>query len=320
VVESAAGHQEVGTDSGGEAALGSAGRRPGADSWHRFDDRTALVTGAASGIGFGIAEAIVERGGRVVLADIEAGRLGDAARDLRSRHRGAECDTVVVDVSDRESVAAAADRVMQRWGSVDVLVNNAGVAYNSTPTLDAPDEAIDWMFAVNVHGVLNCTRAFVPKMIEAGRGGRVLNTSSIGGFQVRPSGLMFQALYAATKYAIVAISEGLAIELEPHGIAVSVLAPAGTATAIGTSDRNRPDRFGGPTTGSQNAEIDRLLQQARPPILVGRLAARALLDGSPYVFAIGAPDVELVEARHRRIEASMRQWVALAEEVVDDPS
>jgi NAD(P)-dependent dehydrogenase (short-subunit alcohol dehydrogenase family) len=284
------------------------------DIWEDFEGKTALVTGGASGIGLGIAEAVLEQGGRVVLADIEQARLNEARNVLGERFPGSECDTVLVDVSDRESVARAAEDVRRRFDAVDVLVNNAGVAHNSTSTMDASDQAIDWMFSVNVQGVLNCARAFVPHMIASDRGGRILNTSSIGGFQVRPSPIWFQTLYAATKFAVVALSEGLDIELRPQGIPVSVLGPGGIATDIGTSDRNRPERFGGPTTGSQGPEVARLLAHGLPPITVGRLAVRGMLEGAPYIFVTSRGDIDLVASRHRKIEAAMERWASLLDD------
>src|SRR3546814_6394835 len=102
---------------------------------------------------------------------------------------------------------------------------NAGVVYNSKPLHEIPDEAIDWCINVNIYGVLNGIKAFVPIVVEAGNGGHVVNTGSIGGFQVRKSELWHQGLYAATKYAVTALSEGLRFDLEHLGIGVSVLAP-----------------------------------------------------------------------------------------------
>lgn len=288
--------------------------------WNGLAGRTALVTGGASGIGFGIAEAVVEAGGRVLLADIEQDRLNSAIRRLQERFPHADCEAVVMDVSDRESVAAAADQMDRGWDMIDVLVNNAGVAFNATPTIEAPEQSIDWLFAVNVQGVLNCIQAFVPHLVRAGRGGRVLNTSSLAGFQVRPGRIPYQTLYAATKYAIVAISEGLDIELRPHGIAVSVLAPANVATDIATADRNRPDRFGGPTTGSQTSAVARVVEQGMPPIKVGRLAVRGVMEGAPYIFAVHAADLDFVKSRHRGIETAIQRWSNILEETADGNS
>src|SRR3546814_9054363 len=90
---------------------------------------------------------------------------------------------------------------------LDIVVNNAGVVYNSKPLHEIPDEAIDWCINVNIYGVLNGIKAFVPIVVEAGNGGHVVNTGSIGGFQVRKSELWHQGLYAATKYAVTALSE-----------------------------------------------------------------------------------------------------------------
>lgn len=265
-----------------------------------FDGKVALVTGAASGIGLGIARALAKRGVRLAMADIELRALEEAVAQLRAE--GAQAQPIVLDVSDRAATYAAAEDLWARWGRLDILVNNAGVAYNARPLHEAPDEAIDWSMGVNVFGVLNGIKAFVPLVIRTGEGGHVVNTSSIGGFQVNKSEHWHQGLYAATKFAVTALSEGLRIDLADHGIGVSVLAPAAVATRMGTSDRNRPERFGGPATGSQREEVSVMLRQTGLPTeLVGERVMRGILDNEAYIFT--HPDVQpWLAARHARIE------------------
>ena len=267
-----------------------------------FEGRIAVVTGAASGIGLAIATSLAARGVLVALMDIEHDALHEAAATLSGA--GATVLPLVVDVSNREKMYEAAATVRDRFGGLDILANNAGVVHNSAPLYEVPDEAIDWSIDVNVYGVLSGIKAFLPLIIETGRGGHVVNTGSIGGFQVRRSEHWHQALYAATKYAVTALSEGLRMDLEDLGIGVSVLAPSAVATNIGTSDRNRPGRFGGPAEGSLNPVVDHMLRQTGvAPEVVGERVIQGIIDNEAYIFT--HLDVrEWLEERHRAIEAA----------------
>jgi NADP-dependent 3-hydroxy acid dehydrogenase YdfG len=261
-----------------------------------FSDKVAVVTGGASGVGLGIARVLARHGARTVLLDVEQAALVEVAASLPGSLPFA------VDVADRAAMYETAEQVRGMCGHVDILVNNAGVAYNRRPLWETPDRDIDWSVAVNVYGVLNGIKAYVPSMVGRGAGGHVVNTSSIGGFQVRRSEHMYQTLYAATKYAVAAISEGLRADLAVHGIGVSVLAPASVKTSIGSSDRNRPARFGGPASGSQSEATNAMLEQhGMDPDEVGARVAAAILNDEPYIFTHPA-ERTLVEARHRRVE------------------
>lgn len=267
-----------------------------------FQDKVAVVTGAASGIGLGITRSLAQRGVAVVMLDIEPRALDAAVAKLE--FTGARLTPMVVDVSSREEIYAAAVAVKQLHHQLDILVNNAGVVYNAKPLHEMPDEAIDWSINVNILGVLNGIKAFVPLIIESGGGGHVVNTGSIGGFQVRKDPNWHQGLYAATKFAVTALSEGLRYDLEDYGIGVSVLAPAAVASNIGSSDRNRQARFGGATSGSQAAIVSQLLEESGMSAdAVGERVIQAIKANQPYIFTHPHTRAWL-ETRHRLIEAA----------------
>lgn len=263
-----------------------------------FADKVAVVTGAASGIGLGVASALSRRGARIAMLDVEEAPLRAAAGDIAGL--GGEAKTYVVDVSDRAAMYNVAQRVREDFGRLDILMNNAGVAYNSKPLHEMPDEVYDWSLGVNLYGVVHGIKAFVPLIVAGGAGGHVINTASIGGFQVRRTSLWHQGLYAATKYAIVALSEGLRQDLEPHKIGVTVFAPSSVATNIGASDRNKPAKFGGPSSDAQSAAVAEIRKKGLPIDLAGERVLHAIVHDELYAFT-NPNDRPLLEARHAAI-------------------
>ena len=190
----------------------------------RIDGGVAVITGAASGIGTGLARKALARGMRVVLADVRADQLAAFAATLSG-----EVLAVPTDVTDGKAVDALAARAYDAFGSVDLLFNNAGIMATGF-TWEIEPERWQRSFDVNVHGVLNGIRAFVPRMLEAGRPAHIVNTASVGGFL--PSPLM--APYSATKFAVVALTESLLGELRmlKVPIGVSLLAPGPVVSGI----------------------------------------------------------------------------------------
>jgi short-subunit dehydrogenase len=188
----------------------------------RLERRTAVITGAAGGIGRAIAVSLARRGCNLALADIdEAGLAGTAelARNVNvSRHR--------VDVADRGAVAEFPDIVAAEHQGVDVLVNNAGVAVGGTFE-QVCDEDFEWLFEINFWGVVRMTRAFMP-LLRASKDARVVNISSLYGIVAPPE----QAAYAASKFAVRGFSEALRHELEGSGVGVTVVHPGGVNTSI----------------------------------------------------------------------------------------
>jgi NAD(P)-dependent dehydrogenase (short-subunit alcohol dehydrogenase family) len=202
--------------------------------------RTAVVTGAASGIGRAMVERFAAEGMQVVLADIEPGALAETTDALVAT--GAEAIGVQTDVTDIASVQALSDAARERFGNIHVLCNNAGVGPPAEPQLwlNTPNDW-RWTFEVNVFGVVNGLNVFMPHMVEHGEDGHVINTSSTdGGIVAMPSA----GVYASSKAAVVTLTECLAHQLKEldSRIGASVLFPSGglLLTGLWTSDRNRP--------------------------------------------------------------------------------
>ena len=191
--------------------------------------RTAVVTGAAAGIGRAIAVSLARRGCHLALADIdELGLLGTS--DL-TREFGVRVSRHLLDVADRVAVAAFPDLVVAEHSGVDVLVNNAGVAVGGTFEQVA-DQDFEWLFEINFWGVVRMTRAFLP-LLRASGDARIVNLSSVYGLIAPPE----QAAYSASKFAVRGFSEALRHELDGSSIGVSVVHPGGIATSIAEKAR-----------------------------------------------------------------------------------
>jgi NAD(P)-dependent dehydrogenase (short-subunit alcohol dehydrogenase family) len=205
-----------------------------------FRGKTAVVTGAGSGIGRALCLGFAAEGMNVAMADIDADALGGAAATVGAGSPSVEVMTCRCDVSDRSAVDALADSVFDRWGQVDVLCNNAGVFVGGL-IWDRPDADFEFVFGANLWGILNGIRSFVPRMIDQGTEGHVVNTSSVAGLFGAP----FEAPYAISKFAAFAATESLAHDLQSAGssIKASVLCPGMITTNIVTSDRLRPPRL-----------------------------------------------------------------------------
>jgi NAD(P)-dependent dehydrogenase (short-subunit alcohol dehydrogenase family) len=265
---------------------------------------TAFVTGGASGIGLALGRAFVEAGMNVILADIETDALEAAVeslRDSRSEVRGIVCD-----VSDPVSVERAAEATYQAFGNVHVVCNNAGVA--AAGGID--NISLDnwrWVLDVNLMGVLHGIRTFLPHIRAHGKGGHIVNTASMAGMD---AGLGFSP-YVASKFAVVGMSEGLAAQLKPFGIGVSVLCPGFVRTGIGESGRNRPERYGPtqtPDPASPQGELvayiaERLRSGLDPSVVAARVLAAIRADEF-YVFTHPEIRAEL-EERFSAIMAAM---------------
>jgi NAD(P)-dependent dehydrogenase (short-subunit alcohol dehydrogenase family) len=226
--------------------------------------KVAVVTGAASGIGRGLAERFGREGMRVVLADIEETPLAAARAAVESL--GAEAIAVTTDVSNRWQVEALARRALEAYGAVHVLCNNAGVGAGGMAwELSAADW--EWVLGVNLWGVIHGIRAFVPQMVAQGQG-HVVNTASIAGLVAAP-GL---AAYCASKHAVVAISECLHHDLTMRTggqVRVSVLCPAWVKTRIADAERNRPASLARPESQVPSPQDQMMEQMLRAAVAGG---------------------------------------------------
>lgn len=257
--------------------------------------KVAVVTGGASGIGRGIARALAAEGCDVVVADVERARAEEVADEIAQR--GVRSLAVACDVTERGQIEALADRAFAELGHVDVLVNNAGVGAAGSVS-EARVRDLEWIFSVNVFGLWHGCSVFVPRMRASGRPGHILNTGSEHSLGIPFPGM---GLYTASKHAVLALSDVLRRELEPHGIGVSILCPGAVKTDIWNAVRNRNERFGGPLQAPE--QFRHLLDAGMDPDEVGRLAVAGIRRGD--FFILSHPRVRpIVEARYKELLAS----------------
>jgi NAD(P)-dependent dehydrogenase (short-subunit alcohol dehydrogenase family) len=266
--------------------------------------KVAVVTGAASGIGFGMATRFAEAGLKVVMADVEKSALDTAVARLKDR----EYDVIGIptDVSNWESVSELAKKSLSQYGAAHILCNNAGVTSSgmASKIWEHPQSDWDWVYGVNFWGVLHGIRAFVPVMLEMDEECHIVNTASVAGL------VAYGSIYGATKTGVVDISETLVMQLRAMAskIGVSVLCPGAVNTQLLNSSRNRPSEYvGNPSSEAAPADLQRvrdatsdLLLKGKDPLEVGDIVVEAINQNRFYVLT---DDVwnHLIESRPRDI-------------------
>ena len=187
---------------------------------NRLEDKIAIVTGAAKGIGFATAQRFAEAGARVIVADINLAAVKSAAAQIP------HAEAYAMDVTDRASIQAVVDQAIQKHGRIDILINNAGITQDAR-LIKMTEAQFDTVLDVNLKGVFNCTQLVVPHMLEAGTGA-IVNASSVVGLY----GNFGQTNYSATKFGVIGFTKTWARELGPKGIRVNAVCPGFIATEM----------------------------------------------------------------------------------------
>lgn len=246
--------------------------------------KVAVITGGAEGIGKAIAQAAAAEGMKLVLADIDATKLDHAVTEFAAK--GTEVIGIKTDVSKYEQVAALAQAAFARFGNVHLLVNNAGVAVAKS-AWETTQQDWDWVMGVNLYGVTNGLRAFIPTMLEKGEEGHIVNTASVAGLISEPA----LAAYNVSKFGVVTLSEGLHhdLTLRKSNIKVSVLCPAWVKTRIAESERNRdesercdPSKLD-PISLKTGMSVMKAVQNGIPPEKVANDVIEAVKAGKFYI-------------------------------------
>jgi NADP-dependent 3-hydroxy acid dehydrogenase YdfG len=240
---------------------------------------TAFITGGGSGVGFGMAKAFCGAGMRVVIADVRQDHIDRAMHSLR----GNSVHAIRLDVTDRAAMARAADETEQVFGKVHILCNNAGVnLFNDIG--EASYDDWDWILGVNLGGVVNGVRTFVPRIKAHGEGGHIVNTASMAAFIASARA----GVYCTAKFAVRGMSEALRGSLLPHRIGVSVLCPGLVKSAIYESEKVRPAHLSAQGARTDPEFLTRLAQAheaGMEPEEVGRKVLRAIQRNDFYIFS-----------------------------------
>lgn len=283
----------------------------------QLEQKTAFITGGASGIGFAMAQAFGAAGMKIVIADANEERRKEAAEALTSR--SISCISVALDVKSAEMWAEALDIAEREMGPVDLLCNNAGVGQGNRTDgsplnlADIPEALFRMVFDINVTGVFLGVQAIVPRMIARGQGGHILNTGSMASM-LAPAGL---SAYAASKFAVASLSESLRAELAPHNIGVSMLCPGGVqSNLVNSSAEQRQQAISKDIDDEQKLISSRPInQQVMLAENVGRRVLEAVQANQFYIFT--HPEYQpLVEERFDAIRAA---WAPSAQADYVDP-
>ncbi|PJK30391.1 SDR family NAD(P)-dependent oxidoreductase [Minwuia thermotolerans] len=273
-----------------------------------IEDRIAFVTGGASGIGLAVAKALVNRGARVMLADIDADALALAKAEI-----GQAAEGVVCDVASAQSVEEAAQATIDAFGKVHMVFNNAGVGLGGKPG-EVSLKDWRWIVDINLMGVVHGVETFLPLIRGHGEGGHIVNTASMAGHWANP----MMGPYCATKFAVVGYSECLRQALAPEGIGVSVLCPGWVKTAITDSGKRRPS---GPPAGASvlsgaeavggndSSTVTDLIAHGMPPEVLADWVTQCVQDNRLYIFSHAVME-PVIGMRHQAIKADYAAAIA----------
>jgi NAD(P)-dependent dehydrogenase (short-subunit alcohol dehydrogenase family) len=280
--------------------------------------KVAFITGGAAGIGLGMAQAFVRAGMKVVIADIRRDHLDEA---LAGFGGSPAVHGIQLDVTDRRAMVDAADEAARIFGKVHVLCNNTGVGIAGPLKLATYDDW-DWVMGVTLGGAINGVRTFLPRILEHGEGGHIVNTSSMAGILPHPG----MGIYNTAKFAVVGLSESLREDLAAENVGVSVLCPGPINTRIHEAEMTRPAHL----ANSGLAETTKVLQKMKDhplfmdPGKVGEMVLSAILNNQMHIltheeFGDG------IRARHAALEAAIPaspgnpELRAFISRIVDNP-
>lgn len=267
-----------------------------------FAGKVAVVTGAASGMGLAFSHRFAEEGMSVVLADIESEPLAMAEAALKEK--GAKALAVRTDVMHEDQIKRLADAAFSTFGNVHVVCNNAGVAASAATLRSRAWEGSladwDWTLGVNFMGVLHGVRAFVPRMLENGEEGHIVNTASMAGL------LTGANPYNVSKHGVVCLTEGMYKEFKAMGakLSASVLCPGLINTNILDAERNRPSEYGATDMAKQRPEVqewsatfEAALKAGYPPEYAANMVFEGIRDDTFYLFPAQEGVLEVLKMR-----------------------
>jgi len=233
----------------------------------------------------------------LALADIDQSKLESARDELQQL--GAQVRIYPMDVSDRVAVCEAVDDARTFFGAINIVCANAGVAGNMGPLENASVSDWDWVIDVNMKGVAYVIQACLPYLLENPENAHIVITSSISGLRVyEPS--RGQGMYNMCKYGLIGLGEALKVDMQPHGVGVSVLCPGVVKTNLSHSGLKRPEKYGGALAANDGHELANAAASGTDPLQFGRWVVKAIEQNLFYVIT-HPDDRELVEKRHQKI-------------------
>lgn len=241
--------------------------------------KVAFITGGGSGVGLGMAKMFSEAGMKVVIVDIRQDHLDQAMAYFKERN--AQAHAIRLDVTDRKAMAEAADETERVFGHVQLLCNNAGV--NLLGPIDKVTyDDWDWLTNVNLGGVINGIQTFIPRMIDYGKGGHIVNTASMSAFYA----IQGSVIYTASKFAVRGLSEALRLDLKPYGIGVSVLCPGAVNTNIHESVLTRPNHLANTKIEVDAETMSKMKafgEGGLDPVKLAEKVLEAVKNNAPYI-------------------------------------